>query len=191
MNYLAHAYLNGRRTNEVLMGNLMGDYIKGKQYQNFSLPIQEGILLHRAIDTFTDAHPIVSKTKSFFRADYGLFSGPIVDVLFDYYIANDKAIFASDMQLQQLIKNVYTTINDYPILMPEKMQYMTGYMIKYDWLYHYQFVEGINKSWLGMSKRYERMNDAQNAIKIFATNKELFGEFYKELMGDLKSEFWR
>jgi acyl carrier protein phosphodiesterase len=173
------------------MGNMMGDYVKGKQYQNFDIDIQEGILLHRAIDTFTDAHPIVSKTKSFFRDEYGLFSGPIVDVLFDYYIANDKTKFTSDTHLQQVIKNVYDTILQHENLINDKMKTMTSYMIKYDWLYHYQFVEGINKSWQGMSKRYERMNDATKAIAIFAENKELFQGFYEELMKDLNGEFWR
>jgi acyl carrier protein phosphodiesterase len=190
MNYLAHIYLNGIRKNEVLMGNMMGDYVKGKQYQKFSSDIQEGILLHRAIDTFTDAHPIISKTKSFFRADYGLFSGPIVDVLFDYYVANDKNKFETDIDLQKMIANVYATILHHDTLMNDKMKTMTNYMIKYDWLYHYQFVEGINKSWQGMSKRYERMNDASKAIEIFAENKELFRGYYDELMSDLCCEFY-
>jgi acyl carrier protein phosphodiesterase len=191
MNYLAHSYLNGNRGNEVLMGNMMGDYVKGKQYQHFSEAIQQGILLHRAIDTFTDAHPIVSQTKSFFRQDYGLFSGPIVDVLFDYYLANDATIFVDDATLQQHIQNTYSTILHHSQLMNDKMKHMTSYMIQYDWLYNYRLKEGIEKSWRGMSKRYERMNDAEKAIELFHENEAIFKTNYQALMMDLKLEFWR
>jgi acyl carrier protein phosphodiesterase len=189
MNYLAHSYLNGKRGNDVLMGNMMGDFVKGKQYQNFEAPIQEGILLHRAIDTFTDAHPIVSHAKSFFRQDYGLFSGPIVDVLFDYYLANDTSKFIHKEALQQHIQNTYNTILQNSHLMNEKMKHMTSYMIQYDWLFHYQFTKGIEKSWRGMSKRYERMNDAEIAIQLFHQHHDAFRDLYQELILDLEKEF--
>ena len=191
MNYLAHSYLNGKRGNDVLMGNMMGDFVKGKQYQNFASPIQEGILLHRAIDTFTDAHLIVSHVKSFFRQDYGLFSGPIVDGLFDYYLANDTSIFKHQEALQQHIQNTYNTILQNSHLMNEKMKHMTSYMIQYDWLFHYQFTKGIEKSWRGMSKRYERMNDAEIAIQLFHQHHDTIRDLYKELIFDLEKEFMR
>jgi acyl carrier protein phosphodiesterase len=57
MNFLAHIYLSGN--NELLkIGNFMADGIRGKQFETYPKAIQNGILLHRAIDSFTDAHPV-------------------------------------------------------------------------------------------------------------------------------------
>ena len=66
MNYLAHIYLSGGDP-EVTVGNFMADAVKGKDYQNYSEGIQRGIILHRAIDTFTDS-PFVSFFISKFLA---------------------------------------------------------------------------------------------------------------------------
>jgi acyl carrier protein phosphodiesterase len=189
VNYLAHAYLNGHRGNTVLMGNMMGDFVKGNQYLQYDAHIQEGILLHRAIDTFTDAHPIVSAAKNYFRADYGLYSGALVDVMWDHYLANDISVFADDDAVKIFTQNVYDTLKQNPHLMNEKMAYMCKYMIEYDWLYNYKKVAGIVRSWQGMSKRLEHLNEATKAAEIFSENYTVFAEMFSLLKLDLQKEF--
>jgi acyl carrier protein phosphodiesterase len=171
------------------MGNMMGDFVKGNQYLQYDALIQEGILLHRAIDTFTDAHPIVSEAKNYFRADYGLYSGALVDVMWDHYLANDVLVFADDNALKNFTQNVYDTLKQNPHLMNEKMAYMCKYMIEYDWLFNYKKVEGIVRSWQGMSKRLQHLNEATKAEKIFADNYETFAELFNKLKLDLEKEF--
>ena len=85
MNYLGHAYLS-MGNEEVLAGNMMGDYVKGKAVlETYPDGIRKGLMLHRKIDSFTDAHPAVSRAKVFFRQDYDLYAGAIVDIIFDHF----------------------------------------------------------------------------------------------------------
>ena len=71
MNYLAHAYLSFNQQ-EILVGNMISDFVKGKTKFNYPEGIQKGIALHRAIDEFTDTHPATKEAAAFFRPAYRL-----------------------------------------------------------------------------------------------------------------------
>ncbi|MFM2387378.1 MAG: hypothetical protein RL660_2135 [Bacteroidota bacterium] len=189
MNYLAHAYLNGSRSNEVLMGNMMGDFVKGKQFEQYSADIQAGIKLHRAIDTYTDTHSIVSEAKKVFAPVYAHYSGVLVDVMWDYFLANDTSVFPTEQTLASFTQHVYAVLGKHDNLMTERMAYMTSYMIKYDWLYNYRTEEGIASSWRGMSKRIEHLQAADEAISLFAEHRSTFRSMYEQLRNDLQKEF--
>lgn len=60
MNFLAHLYLSESNTN-IMIGNFIADHIRGNRFTHLDPEIQQGIKLHREIDTFTDAHPITKK----------------------------------------------------------------------------------------------------------------------------------
>ncbi len=79
MNYLAHAYLSFNDP-EILVGNMISDFVKGKKKFDYPTGIQAGIMLHRIIDTFTDNHPCTGKAKSF-SAPLRLYSGAFIDVV--------------------------------------------------------------------------------------------------------------
>jgi acyl carrier protein phosphodiesterase len=92
MNYLAHAYLSFEIT-DITVGNMISDFVKGKQKLDYPFAIQQGIVLHRAIDSFTDSHAVTRQAKSFFKEAYGLYAGPLVDVVYDHFLANDPLRF--------------------------------------------------------------------------------------------------
>ncbi len=100
MNFLAHIYLSGNDT-DLIIGNFIADGIKGKKYKKFSPGIQKGILLHREIDTFTDAHPIVRQSTKRLHKNYGHYSGIIVDILYDHFLAKNWSRY-SDVPLEIL-----------------------------------------------------------------------------------------
>ena len=104
MNYLAHIYLSNEEE-EITLGNFIADGVKGKKYVQFPLGIQQGILLHRAIDSFTDAHPIVRKSTKRLHKKYGHYSGVIVDILYDHFLAKNLEFIL--LKLLQTIKKVY------------------------------------------------------------------------------------
>src|SRR5829696_1013212 len=116
MNYLAHAYLSYNEPH-ILVGNMISDFVKGAQKFVYVVSVQKGMELHRAIDSFTDDHPATAKAKQFFRADYRLYSGPIMDILYDHFLANDENEF-SDASLFQFSKNVYNTLEEEAIHLP-------------------------------------------------------------------------
>ena len=94
MNYLAHAYLSFHQP-EILVGNMISDYVKGKKKFDFSPGIQQGMNLHRAIDTFTDEHAVTKEAKEIFRPHYRLYAGAFIDVVYDHYLATDQSIFTN------------------------------------------------------------------------------------------------
>ena len=95
MNYLAHACLSFNHP-EILTGNMISDFVKGKKKFDYSAQIQKGIALHRAIDEFTDAHEETRNAKLFFKPGYGLYAGAFVDIVYDHFLANDENEFAND-----------------------------------------------------------------------------------------------
>ncbi len=92
MNFLAHAYLSFDHP-EILVGNMISDFVKGNARFQYAEAIQQGITLHRRIDCFTDGHEATKNMKDFFREYYRLYSGPITDILYDHFLANDAEFF--------------------------------------------------------------------------------------------------
>ena len=62
MNHLAHLFLS-RHSEKMMVGNFIADGVKGKKYLAYEDEIADGIVMHRAIDTFTDTHETVSHSK--------------------------------------------------------------------------------------------------------------------------------
>ncbi|GAC1584972.1 MAG: hypothetical protein NVS3B19_01800 [Ginsengibacter sp.] len=105
MNYLAHAYLSFSNP-DVLVGNMISDYVKGKKKFDYPKGIQRGMDIHRAIDTYTDSHIIVKEAKQYFQKPYRLYSGAFIDVVFDHFLATDKKEFPNDVSLYAKAKLV-------------------------------------------------------------------------------------
>ncbi len=183
MNYLAHAYLSFKNPG-LLIGNMIGDFVKGKQYLQYPESIQQGILLHRQIDTFTDAHPIVLETKKVFRNSVGRYEGAFLDVSYDYFLANDPAIF-SEPDWRRLVSNIYATIEMHIGQLPPSFQKMFSYMENGDWLYNYRFAWQIQRSFNGLLQRAQYIDKAANPFsdfeKNFAYMEKTFEEFFPEL----------
>ncbi|HMR82809.1 MAG TPA: ACP phosphodiesterase [Niabella sp.] len=181
MNYLAHAYLSFNN-DQVLLGNMISDFVKGKKQFLYPPEIHKGILLHRAIDDFTDFHPATQKAKSVFRADYRLYSGAFTDVVFDHFLAINKTEFADD-GLYRFSQETYKKLGRQQAQMPELFKRMFYYMQSENWLYGYQTRAGIYQSFGGLVKRAAYLHDSTPAIEIF--NRHYI------FLGDCFNEFWR
>ena len=80
-NELLGTYFSFWKVNpNVMIGNFIADSIKGSKYSSYPSEIQKGILLHRQIDTMTDAHPAFRKSTKRLHKNYGHYSGIIVDI---------------------------------------------------------------------------------------------------------------
>ena len=154
MNFLAHAYLSFSDP-QILAGNMISDFVKGKTKFSYPEKIQQGIMLHRAIDEFTDARPATAAAKLFFRPQYRLYSGAIVDVLYDHYLANDAAQF-SEQSLKEFSVEVYESLEQQALHLPQPFLYLLPYMKAQNWLYNYRHAEGIARSLSGLVRRAAR-----------------------------------
>lgn len=184
MNYLAHAYLSFGDA-DILTGNMISDFVKGKAQYSFPEHIQHGIRLHRMIDNFTDFHPIVAKAKEFFRPQYRLYSGPFVDVVFDHFLACDSSVFVNDGGLEKFTKKIYSSLESGEIYFPFLFNRMFPYMKSQNWLLNYRTGEGIRKGLAGVAHRAKYIDESQIAYEIFSEHydelKDCYAEFFPEL----------
>src|SRR5450755_2182165 len=109
MNYLAHAFLSFNKS-DILAGNMISDFVKGRAKFDYPQGIQKGIHLHRLIDNFTDHHPATAIAKSFFRPQYRLYSGAFTDVVYDHFLALDKKQFEEHGNLEIFSQKVYQSL---------------------------------------------------------------------------------
>ncbi len=185
MNYLAHAYLSFNNP-DILAGNMISDYIKGKKQFDYPPAVQKGIKLHRAIDHFTDTHAATQELKSFFRPQYRLYSGAFADVVYDHFLANDTHEFSSESALKKFAANTYQTLEAYTELFPLPFQKMFPYMKEYDWLYNYRYTWGIEKSMGGVVHRSAYLTESTIAFEIFNAHYAAMQECYHAFFPDLK-----
>ncbi len=162
MNYLAHIYLSGDN-DLVTIGNFMADGIKGKKYNDYKKYIKIGILLHRHIDSFTDSHPTFRKSTKRLHKKYGHYSGIIVDILYDHFLAKNWTKYC-DIPLETYIENFYNSLQTYYDVLPERIQKMMPYMITDNWLLSYGSLKGITRVLEGMNRRTNNKSGMHEAI---------------------------
>jgi acyl carrier protein phosphodiesterase len=185
MNYLAHAYLSCNQQ-QVLVGNIISDYVKGKAQYTYPFFIQAGITLHRQIDAFTDTHICTQKIKAYFAPHYRLYAGAFTDVVYDYYLANNPNFFINTDALMAFSQDVYVTLAHYQQYFPPKFAAMFPYMQSQNWLYNYQFTTGIQKSFGGLAKRAKYIPETDTAYQIFVTNKDVFAPIANTFLAEVK-----
>jgi acyl carrier protein phosphodiesterase len=160
----------------VTIGNFIADGIKGKDYKTFPKDIQIGILLHREIDTFTDAHPLVRQSTKRLHQNYSHYSGVIVDILYDHFLAKNWNSY-SDVPLETYVDNFYDLLETHYELLPIRIQKMMPYMMADNWLLSYAKIEGIQKVLDGMNRRTKLISGMNNATSEL---KEYYSEFEEE-----------
>ncbi len=186
MNYLAHAYLSFNDPN-LLLGNMISDFVKGKKQFDYPEKIQAGIKLHRAIDDFTDAHPATQEIKKYFRPAYRLYAGAFTDVVYDYFLANDETLFAEPVALKQFTENTYAILLQHAPHFPVGFAMMFPHMKAQDWLYNYRSDVGMQKAFMGLKHRAAYISEVETASRIFLSNKEKIKEHYNIFFQELKA----
>ncbi|ASB48709.1 acyl carrier protein phosphodiesterase [Alkalitalea saponilacus] len=144
MNYLAHLYLSGSEPG-VKVGNFIGDYVKGKRYQRYSPAIQKGILLHRRIDSFTDKHPQLRESAKMFKPEYGRYSGVVMDVVYDHFLAVNWARY-SDVSLRKFVSESHKILMRYYFSLPGVVKQFLPFLIHSRRMEQYQYLEGVEKT---------------------------------------------
>lgn len=191
MNLLAHAFLSFQDT-DILAGNMISDYVKGKKQYDLPTNVQKGIQLHRIIDTFTDQHLVVKELSEIFRPKYRLYSGAIIDIVFDHFLANDEIHFNKD-QLHDFTQTIYTQLSIHQTIFPERFAKMFPYMTSQNWLFHYQSTEGIQRSLGGLQRRAKYIDETETAFQLFLQHYEQiqtgYQLFFPELLQMSKDTF--
>ena len=185
MNYLAHAYLSFNYP-DIVVGNLISDFIKGKKQFDYPAAIQKGIQLHRAIDDFTDTHPATQELKLYFKPQYRLYAGAFADVVYDHFLANDETVFTTDDVLKEFAAGIYKILEANFAVLPEKFQQMLPYMVTHNWLYNYKTRWGIQKSFAGLARRARYLPETDIAFEMFNEHYEAMALIWRKFYPDVK-----
>ena len=175
MNFLAHLYLSG--SNEgLIIGNFIADMVKGKSYLNFPEPIQKGILLHRQIDSFTDNRPVFRNTKRRILKEQGAYSGVVVDMFYDHFLATEWGRFSDENLNEFVSRNYRLMIKNYRKL-PLRAQYILPFMVQQNWLANYANIKPLALIFDRMDKR----TDYRSGMK---TGVDTLQKYYPEIKND-------
>ena len=176
MNFLAHIYLSG--DNDLIkIGNFMADGIRGKHYEYLPTEVQKGIVLHRAIDTYTDAHPIFRQSTKRLHHRYHHYAGVIVDVFYDHFLAKNWSNYSNE-KLADFVERFYDSLETHRDILTEKTVHLKPYMIEHNWLVNYQYKNSIARILTQMDHRTKNVSQMQYAIEELEIYYDEFeGEF--------------
>ena len=170
MNFLAHAHLSGDN-DDLLFGNFIADAVKGNGLIKFPGDIQNGIRIHRKIDSFTDTHAIFKHTLDRIRKHFGKFTGIVVDIYYDHFLAHNWHKF-SEQDLPGYTDHVYKILEDRYDFLPERTRRMLPFLTSQNWLLAYANFNGLNSVFQGMDRRTGLKSGMANAIPVLMENYE-------------------
>ncbi len=185
MNYLAHLYLSGDSDN-IKIGNFIGDFVKGKNYENYPELIKNGILLHRQIDTYTDNHYIVKEGVKRIRPIYNKYSGVVIDIFYDHFLASNWDKY-SNVRLKDFVKHTHKLLISNYMLLPSALQKFLPFLISGNRLISYSKLNGIEKTLNKMVKYRSLPNVTPEAIKHLKNNYEIYRTEFDEFINDIKN----
>ncbi|MVN75616.1 DUF479 domain-containing protein [Hymenobacter sp. HMF4947] len=189
MNFLAHLLLAGPPAaaaySDNLLGQFIADSVPGRQLEQYALGVQAGIRAHRAIDTFTDQHPVVRRTTARLRAaGYGKYAGVVADVFFDHFLAQHFSDFSAET-LAGFTQRVYAQLATRQAEFPARVQQFFPYLVQQNWLLHYAEVAGITRALSGLSRRATPGSGMETAgeelRRHYAAYEADFREFFPQL----------
>ena len=186
MNYLAHLYLSGESEGSII-GNFIADSVRGSQFMNYPDRIKEGILLHRRIDSFTDKHEIVRKSKLRLMPEFHKYSTVIVDVFYDHFLAANWEEYSS-VPLRKFCDSVYALLQKNAGMVPVRSAFFLHYMTTNDILFHYRSIEGIGKALRGLSYRARFKSNMHLAHLKLQKDLDLYKAEFDIFFRDLQKE---
>ena len=184
MNFLAHIYLSGN-DEDIILGNFIADSIKGKKYLDYPQGIQKGILLHRAIDTYTDSHPLVRSSASKLYKNYSHYSGVIIDIYYDHFLASNWNHY-SETPLEVFVADFYKLLQKNFEVLPAPIQRFLPYMVAENWLLSYASIEGIKRILYQMNIRTKNIVQMDRAANDLQEHYENFHDEFKRFFPQLK-----
>ncbi|MBN2729888.1 MAG: acyl carrier protein phosphodiesterase [Bacteroidales bacterium] len=176
MNYLMHYLLSGD-DEDTIIGNYIADHIRGASVIN-AMPnsIKKGILLHRVIDRYSDMHPAVKNSVSLLQPFLYHYATVSVDILYDHFLVRHWLEY-SKKPLEQSIAEFYALLENRMDTLPIKSQKISRKLIDNNWIDMYESFEGLEKIFIGMSKRASFKSNMEYTVKYLK-------QYYSELDRD-------
>ncbi len=185
MNWLAHAYLS-KPNIEFRVGNILPDLVSITELKKFSSPYQEGISCHKAIDAFTDSHPIVKNSISRMPANYRRFGGILTDVFYDHFLAKNWANYSA-LSLSEFSNGFYLDLLTVQGKIPEEIFYKFQRMFTHKIFETYKDISGVEIALGRIDLRLRRPANLAQATEILENRYALYETEFFEFFGELET----
>ena len=189
VNFLAHLFL-AAPTDASRIGNLLGDFVKGRPESlrdAFPPEVVDGILMHRALDAYTDAHPAFREARGLLSSHRRRFAGIVVDVIFDHFLAVHWEEFASE-PLHQFLESVYAAFDRHPEWLGEDLGHILQRMRDENWLHNYATLDGLRCTFERISRRSNRTAPIDGSAEDLAEHYHSFDRAFQEFFPDAQAE---
>jgi len=184
MNFLAHLFLSGK-ISPLMIGNFIADYIKGNQLERFEPEIEQGIRLHRKIDSFTDKHRVVRVSAARFKPCYHRYASVVIDVVYDHFLAVNWNEY-SCIPLNEYVDEVHSYLLRYYFTLPNRAKGFLPFLIKSRRLENYQYLWGIESSLAIMSSYSTLPPKSKCALKVLEDDYEELNEEFSVFFNDIQ-----
>jgi acyl carrier protein phosphodiesterase len=189
MNYLAHLHL-AEQSSEGLLGSLLGDFVKGPLNDRYPESVRRGIALHRAVDSFTDAHPLHLESRNRIGKARRRYAGIIVDVCYDHFLSRHWPDYSNE-SLAGFAARVYDVLREYRGELPDRLQRIAPHMIADDWLGSYADLANVGRALDGIARRITRSNNLAGALAEIEANYAALDEDFQRFFPELEAEAGR
>jgi len=183
MNFLAHLFLSGHSP-ELLIGNLLGDYVKGSDLDRYPEPVREGIRLHRRIDSFSAEHAGCRSSRERISPERRRYAGIIVDVGYDHFLIRHWADYA-DQPLSAFVDWVYDQLQKYPHLFSGRLAFLRSRSVLEKLLSINRSLDGVDFTLKKISVRLKRQNSLGSAVDELRNHYAAFDNDFKQFFPEL------
>lgn len=187
MNFLAHAFLSGPN-DFIIIGNFIGDFVKGNTHKIYPKHIQQGILLHRAIDSYIDNSKIAKESKTTFAPLYGKYAGIIVDIVYDHFLSVHWNSY-TNISREYFIAYVYKILSQYYHMLPQRAQQLIPSIIYHNWMRYYASFYGLEKVLQRMEVRTSLPKHSDMCIQTLRKNYTMLNNQFIEFFDSIQKEF--
>jgi len=175
MNFLFHMLLSGD-DEQVLVGNFMGDFVKGPLADRFPESIRQGVTLHRRIDSFSSRSEVFNRSRLRLDHRFGLYRGVLVDLFYDHFLIREWGEWSNE-PFDEYLARTRSIIEDRRTELPERMQTLVPYIFD-ELLPSYRETAGIGRALERMSRRVKRANPlAGGEVELQRNYQELLQDF--------------
>jgi len=183
MNYLSHIYLSGE-SEEIKLGNFIGDFVKGQQFLKYPTNVAKGILLHRQIDSFTDSHRLVKECVMKLRPGFGKYSGIVIDIFLDHFLAANWNNYSFE-KLPSFIKRFHAVLLSNFFQLPSQVKMFLPFLVQNKRLQSYASFQGIENTLRIMVQRTSLPAETEFALKILEDEYLFFNKAFNQFFPDI------
>lgn len=184
MNFLAHFYLSPA-DNEIMLGNFIGEAVKGRLTGKWPAEIETGIALHRLIDTESDKYAQLNGVTERLHPHVGKYAPVALDLLNDFLLASSWERYHAE-SLEEFANRCYALLIKNRAILPVELHSLCDAMIRGRWLEGYATRSGIEGAMLGLSRRTRYPSHLIRSLRAFDHDPEFFQNHLRYLIEQLK-----